>query len=322
MFKINKTNFFTAIRLRRVTIALVSYFIIHTSYLFSGCQYTIDGNPDVNLITVQVSPLSASVITNGTLVLTATNEGWQQTGGVTWSVDGTGNGTIVSNGLTAIYFAPATAISPVVVRCTSNEDGTRFAVDTVSVINPFDTAFDPNPVLVSLLTNSSQQFTIDTLTSKSQIPAIIWSIVSGPGTITASGLYIPPDSVKKDNTVVLIKAASASNPSYYSEAGISLVNSSDSLKYFTADVLPILSGSCGVSGCHDATTHEGGYDFLTYEGTIHSVNPGDARGSRMFSAITDLNVNERMPPPPQPALTPNQVLTIGQWINEGALDYP
>jgi hypothetical protein len=322
MTKINKTKFYTAMRPRWLPIAVISCFILYVSYLLSGCQYTIDGNPDVNLITVQVSPLTATLVTNGSLILTATIEGWQQTGKVSWSVDGTGNGTIVSNGLTATYFAPATPVESVIVRCTSVEDGTRYAIDTVIVVSPLDTAFDPNPVFVTILTNSSQQFTIDTLTANSPIPSLTWSKVSGPGTITASGLYTPPDSVVSDKTQVSIKASSVSNPSYFSEAVIYLYNASDSLKYFTRDVLPILSGSCGVSGCHDAGTHAGGYDFLTYDGTIHSVNPGNARGSRMYSEIIELNANSRMPPPPQPALAPNQVLTIGQWINEGALDYP
>jgi hypothetical protein len=323
MPKIKLMDFFIAMQPRRATIAIVAYFIFHTSYLLSGCVYTLDGNPDVNLITVGVSPLSATVVTNGSLQLTASNKGWLHTGGVSWSVAGTGNGTILANGLTATYQAPATPVFSVVIRVTSNEDGTRYAECPISVVSPPDTGFDPSPIAVSLLTNSSQQFTIDTLTAQSTIPRLKWSIASGPGTITDSGLYTPPDSVSTDNTLVLIKASSVSNPAYYSEAAIYLVKSSDSVKYFfTKDIEPILSGSCGGSGCHDAATHAGNYNFLTYSGTIGSVKRGNARASRLYSAIIQLNANSRMPPPPQPAVGPNQVFAIGQWIDEGALDNP
>jgi hypothetical protein len=34
---------------------------------------------------------------------------------------------------------------------------------------------------------------------------------------------------------------------------------------YTTGVKSILDGSCATSGCHDAITHQSGYDFSTYE---------------------------------------------------------
>jgi hypothetical protein len=74
-----------------------------------------------------------------------------------------------------------------------------------------------------------------------------------------------------------------------------------------------------MSDCHNQDG-KGGLNVLTYQGTVKSVVAGDARRSRLFNAITKFNDADRMPPPPALTLSPSAVLTIGQWIDQGAKD--
>jgi hypothetical protein len=235
--------------------------------LYSGCQYNISGNPDVNLLAVHISPDSAAVPTNGSLVLTASIKDFLHEGTVTWSIQEPSAGTIVSNGLTATYIAPAglsLSLSVVHIRLSADEDPTRYVVCPVTIALPkdADTLFEASPQTVWMLTNDpqrsiTQQFTIDTVTTNgTPIPPVRWSIVSGPGDISSSGLYTPPATVT-DSTFVTVRASSAQDASIYSEATIVLHNYTDSLLCFSRDILPILSGSCGTSGCHDASSNKG-----------------------------------------------------------------
>ena len=293
--------------------------------LTSGCQYNISGNPDVNLLAVHVSPDSAVVPTNGSLALTATIKDFLHDGTVTWSIEEPNGGTIVSNGLTATYTAPAglnPALSVVHIRVSADEDPTRYVICPVAIKLPpdTDTLFTISPSAVWMLTNAPQQFTIDTVSAyATPVPPLRWTVVSGPGTISNVGLYTPPTSTA-DNTIAIIQATSISDSTLYSQATITLHNYADSLKCFSRDVLPILSSSCGMSGCHDATSHKSNYNALTYQSTRRVVTPGNARASRLYSLIIEFNANLRMPPPPQSALTPMQVMTVGQWIDQGAVD--
>jgi Planctomycete cytochrome C len=320
-----KSIFFTWIHPRSVAIALISYFIIQTSYLLSGCQYTIDGNPDIDLTEVHVSPVTATVVTNGKLILTASVLGFSNTAAVTWSIDGGVNminGTITPNGSSATYLAPALLTSRTqvaIITVTSDEDANRSVNDTISIVSATKAAFGASPDSVTLLTNAIQQFSLDTIFPNTP-PLLRWEIVSGSGSISDSGLYTAPASIASDGVQTVIRAISIADSTVFSQCTITLLNSSDSMLCFTRDILPFLSASCGMSSCHDQTTHAGGYNFNTYEGSIGSVRRSDAQSSRLFTAITQFNVNTRMPPPPQPALGPNQVLKIGEWINEGAVD--
>lgn len=302
----------------RVAVFAVSYFILHTSYLLQGCQYTIDGNPDIDLTEVHISPLSAAVTTGGEITLFATIRGFSHTGAITWFVEGTNNGTIVANGLTAVYTASQSPGTVVAIRITSDEDASRSVVDSVRILPLFDTTLTVNPRSATLLTNFSLQYSLDSISSP---PAVRWEVTSGPGTISNTGLYTPSATIDSDGVEATIRATSLADSTVVSESTVILRNASDSLLCFTRDILPTLSASCGASNCHDA----GGraeLNALTYSGTVkgQNVKPGDARGSRLYQAIIQFDANTRMPPLPQPALPQAQVLKIGQWINEGARD--
>ncbi|HWF44408.1 MAG TPA: Ig-like domain-containing protein, partial [Candidatus Kapabacteria bacterium] len=149
------------------------YFVLFAFYflLYPGCQYNIAGNPDVNLLAVHVSPDSAAVATNGSLVLTASIKDFLHEGTVTWSIEEPNAGTIVSTGLTATYIAPAglsLSLSVVHIRLSADEDPTRYVVCPITIVLPkdADTLFEVSPQTVWMLTNDpqqnhTQQFTID-----------------------------------------------------------------------------------------------------------------------------------------------------------------
>lgn len=322
--EINRPYFITLMRHRFAVIVFIPFLVLYTSSLLSGCQYTIDGNPDVDLTEVHISPVSAVAVLNSKMVLTASVLGFTNTGSVTWSVDGGGNnGSITPNGSSAIFQAPPilTSLHQVAtITVTSEEDASRSVTCLISIIRPTDTAFSISPGSDTILTNSTQQFLIDTITMQSTIPQLRWEIVSGSGSISDSGLYTAPSSISNDGVQTVIRAVSLIDSAVYAESRITLLNSSNSMLCFTRDILPVLSANCGMSGCHDANSQKGGLDCTTFSGTERSTRPGNARSSRLYTAITQFNVNNRMPPSPAPALSPSEVLKIGKWIDEGAVD--
>jgi hypothetical protein len=283
----------------------------------AGCQYSISGNPDVNLVAVHVSPIAATLPVNGKLQLNASLGG--STSGVSWSITSAKQDSIVSNGLSAMYYAPFAERSTS-IRATSNETGSRYAETAITIVFPEnDTMFAVSPSAVTMLTGATIQFFIDTMTTTEAIPSVQWSLISGPGSITSEGLYVSPSTVISDSTIAVIQATSSVDTAVHSIAQIVLLRSEDSIKCFTRDVLPILNANCGMTGCHNQDG-KGGLNVLTYQGTMKSVVPGDARRSRLYTAITKFNDFERMPPPPASVLSPSAVLTIGQWIDQGAKD--
>lgn len=91
--------------------------------------------------------------------------------------------------------------------------------------------------------------------------------------------------------------------------------------YFVNDVLPILSSSCAMSGCHDAATAQDGV-VLTDYGQITAtadVRPGDADGSDLYEVLVESDPSKKMPPPSSGiTLTGGQIQTVRDWIQSGA----
>jgi cytochrome c5 len=85
---------------------------------------------------------------------------------------------------------------------------------------------------------------------------------------------------------------------------------------FDTQVLPILQTSCGMSGCHDGVSGEGGFDASSYETVMDYVSAGDPRGSKLYNIITKIN-GENMMPPDRP-LSIEQRSIIEVWIAQGA----
>lgn len=92
---------------------------------------------------------------------------------------------------------------------------------------------------------------------------------------------------------------------------------------FDRDVLPILNGAC--PSCHGAAA---GLSLFSYEqlmsGTSDNgpvVLPGDPEASLLVQKLADpAPFGDRMPVPPDPALSPDQIETIRAWILAGARD--
>jgi len=87
---------------------------------------------------------------------------------------------------------------------------------------------------------------------------------------------------------------------------------------FVQDILPMMLSSCGITGCHDATTHEEGYVLTDYNSIMaKGIQPYDPNDSEIFDVVTETG-DDRMPPSPRNPLTPDQVAALRQWILDGA----
>jgi hypothetical protein len=104
---------------------------------------------------------------------------------------------------------------------------------------------------------------------------------------------------------------------------------------FANDIQPIFSKRCSIGGCHSLGSARAGLVLLpghAYDSLVNKtsflapqfarVEPGDAPNSWLVRMIGDDDEarlhNARMPLGGQP-LTPNQIATIVNWIENGAL---
>lgn len=133
----------------------------------------------VSAVGISLSPTTATVAQGGTQTFTATVTGAANTG-VTWSVTGSGNGTITSGG---VYTAPAKA-GIFTVTAKSSADATKTASATVTV--PVKVAVSPAAPTVN--GGATQQFTATVTGGNSS--SVTWSATGG--SITSGGLYTAP----------------------------------------------------------------------------------------------------------------------------------
>lgn len=91
--------------------------------------------------------------------------------------------------------------------------------------------------------------------------------------------------------------------------------------YFENTVYPILLTNCAISGCHDNATHEEGVNLSTYAKIMssHVTNVANPWSSDMIEAIMETG-GDRMPPPPMPKLTDEQINALVVWQSQGALN--
>jgi uncharacterized membrane protein len=90
--------------------------------------------------------------------------------------------------------------------------------------------------------------------------------------------------------------------------------------YFAQQVLPIITGSCATTGCHDAITQASGVRLTDYNTimTTGEVVAGNPLASELYEKIVETDLRKRMPPPPRAALSAAQIATIKKWIEQGA----
>jgi hypothetical protein len=158
----------------------------------------VAGSPPPPVVSVSISPTSASLLTGGTQQFTATVTGSTNTA-VTWS------GTGVSS--TGLFTAPSTAGS-YTVTATSAADPTKSASATVTVTAPTVVSVSISPTSASLTTGGTQQFSA-TVTGNSNT-SVTWS---GTG-VSSTGLFTAPSTagtytVRATSAADTTKSASA-----------------------------------------------------------------------------------------------------------------
>ncbi len=92
--------------------------------------------------------------------------------------------------------------------------------------------------------------------------------------------------------------------------------------HFNRDIRPILSNRC--FKCHGPDLKKGGLDLQNREAAIKklatdsfAIVPGKSGASELMTRISAHDESERMPPKGDP-LTPQQIATLKNWIDQGA----
>ncbi len=92
---------------------------------------------------------------------------------------------------------------------------------------------------------------------------------------------------------------------------------------FSQNILPMLNSSCGMTGCHDATSHRGGYTLTSYATLMQrpgNIVPFNPSASRIYQIMQSGGEEDIMPPPPNSPITSQQLATFNKWISQGALN--
>jgi hypothetical protein len=158
---------------------------------------TITLQPAAAVVSISVTPGTASLPAGGTQQFTATVSGTSNTA-VTWSMS-PNIGTLSASGL---YTAPSSISSqqPVQVKATSAADTTKSATAMVTLQPPAPVvSIAVTPGAVSLSAGQAQQFSA--LVTGSTNTAVTWSMSPSVGTLSSSGLYTAPSSIATQGSV-------------------------------------------------------------------------------------------------------------------------
>jgi hypothetical protein len=133
---------------------------------------------------------------------------------------------------------------------------------------------------------------------------------------------MPPDKPLslENRTIVRIWIEQGAKLTLCSETPTQPPAAYNSKTCFSRDILPVLVSSCGMTGCHDAISHQEGYIFASYSTTMRSVTVGNTASSRLYQVITTASGEKRMPPLPKQRLAQAQIDSIAAWIKRGALN--
>jgi hypothetical protein len=88
---------------------------------------------------------------------------------------------------------------------------------------------------------------------------------------------------------------------------------------FERDILPVLTSSCAISGCHNAGS-DNDYIFTDYTHTMEAVVPGNPSESELYRVLITSDSEDKMPPSPYAPLSSATIDSIYNWITYGALD--
>lgn len=92
--------------------------------------------------------------------------------------------------------------------------------------------------------------------------------------------------------------------------------------YFENDIYPIFIGNCAVSGCHDVESHKEGIILSTYADIMDAdiLDISDPWDSELIEVVTETDPDDRMPEPPLPPLSADQIALLIKWQQQGALN--
>jgi len=167
------------------------------------------------VISVAVSPGSASIATGGTVTFSATVSGTiaGQSSAVTWSVP-TGSGSISAS--SGVYVAPAAA-GTFVVSAASVADPSRTATATVTVTAPPPVvAISITPATATLDACGTRTFSAS-VTNTANV-AVTWTVVETGGGTVSSGAYVAPTAPGTYHVMVVSQA----DPSRSAQATITV----------------------------------------------------------------------------------------------------
>ncbi|WP_285578069.1 right-handed parallel beta-helix repeat-containing protein, partial [Geothrix limicola] len=166
----------------------------------SGTSAPATPVPPASAVSVSLVGAPAAVNPGGKLPVTAQVQGTSSTA-VTWTVDGIPNGnsvvgTLVENGNSATYVAPATEGTHV-IAATSVVDSSKTASGQVAVRNGISvTSVSISPTSTSLNMGAQQQFSVTVSGTGNYNSAVTWT--AQRGTITSGGLYTAPATSGSD----------------------------------------------------------------------------------------------------------------------------
>lgn len=87
---------------------------------------------------------------------------------------------------------------------------------------------------------------------------------------------------------------------------------------FKEHVQPIITSNCTALECHPATGGE--FPLVSYNDVIENgeIKEGDSKDNELLEVIKSTDDDKRMPKPPSPPLTADQIQIIELWIAQGA----
>ncbi|MGA8341262.1 MAG: carboxypeptidase regulatory-like domain-containing protein, partial [Candidatus Sulfotelmatobacter sp.] len=202
-------------------------------------NFTVSSSPPP--VAVSISPTSATLSTGGRQQFTAYVSGTSNTA-VTWSATG---GTVTTSGL---YTAPGTA-STYTVTATSTADTTKSASASVTASQASQVSVSVSPAAVSMNQGAQQQFTATVVGTSNT--GVNWSLISGSGTVSSSGLFTAPNKQESDT----VQAQSQADTTKTATATVTVPAVGITLSPLSATVQP--SGTQQFTATVTGTTNTG-----------------------------------------------------------------
>jgi hypothetical protein len=247
-----------------------------------GGVISVNGGPPVT--TVTVSPPSVQLGPGATQQFTATVTGNSNTA-VTWSL--TGPGTLSPTGL---YTAPSSSsgTQTATVTATSQAVSSAFANATVTLSSSSNptVSISLSPSSVQLGPGATQQFTATV--SGTSNTAVNWTL-TGPGTLSSSGLYTAPSPIATGEGPT-ITATSVADSTKSASAKVTLA-ATGSGTTIVVTVSPT-GVQLGPNGTRQFTATVTGTSNTAVAWTVSG--PGTVSANGMYTAPSQVNVTQTL----------------------------